>query len=137
MAAGLEEMNRDGSQDCGKKGESEQFRWEEWAWESMVEEDGSAREAFEPRGSRELKWQKDGQDEGGKEEQEEGGNGEFRRQDDDHDEDDEKHVGQGKVVRSQLEEDKQPDGEGSGWSNEVRKSDGQEEIKMREEVRWE
>ena len=39
----------------------------------MVEEDGSALEAFEPRGSRELRRQGDGQDEGGKEEQDEGG----------------------------------------------------------------
>ena len=51
----MAEINRDKSQDCVKKGESEQFRWEEWDWQSMAEEDGSATEAFEPRGSREMK----------------------------------------------------------------------------------
>ena len=74
MVAGQAEIQRDRSRDCVEKGEDEQFRWEEWDWEIMVDEVGSAREAFEPRGSRELRRQEDGQDEGG--------NKVLRRQDD-------------------------------------------------------
>ena len=44
----------------------------------MIEEDGSAREAFEPRGSKGLECQRDGEEEGGKERQEEGGKDETR-----------------------------------------------------------
>ena len=61
--------------------------------------------------------------------------GAFRRQDDDGD--DEKQVGRGKVVRSQCEEDKQQGGEGRGWSNEVRKSDGDETRGDKDERRGE
>ena len=67
MAAGLVEMNRDKTQDWAQEKDSEQFKWEEWDWESVVEEDGSAREAFEPRGSKGLECQRDGEEEDGKE----------------------------------------------------------------------
>ena len=163
MAAGLVEMNRDKTQDWAREKDSEQFKWEEWDSESMVEEDGSAREAFEPRGNKGLECQRDGEEEGNKERQEEGGidgqeeggkerqeeggkerqeeggkegkmkaskrskmkerkvvKGAFRRQDDDGD--DEKHVGRGKVVRQQCEEDKQQ----GGWSTDVWKGDENE-----------
>ena len=131
MAAGVAEMHKDRSQDCVEKGEGEQFRWEEWDWESMADEDGSAREAFEPRGSRERRRQEDGQDEGGNEVlrrqddgQDEGGNKGFRRQDDCHDEDDKKQVErQGKVVRRQFEGDMRQDGDDRGWATDVWKSD--------------
>ena len=60
IAAGLVEMNRDKTQHWAQEKDSEQFKWEEWDWESMVEEDGSAREAFEPRESKEFKCERDG-----------------------------------------------------------------------------
>ena len=130
MAAGLVEMNRDKTQDWAQ-GKDSEFKWEEWDRESVVEEDGSAREAFEPRGSKGLECQRDGEEEGGKERQEEGGKegqdeGEeggkeaFRRQDDDGN--DEKQVGRGKVVRPQCEEDKQQ----GCWSTDVWKGDEDE-----------
>ena len=57
MAAGLVEMSRDKTRDGVQEKDSE-FKWEEWDWESVVEEDGSAREAFGPRESKGLKCQK-------------------------------------------------------------------------------
>ena len=149
MAAGLAEIHRDRSRDCVEKGEDEQFWWEAWDWESMVDEVGSAREAFEPRGSRELRRQEDGQEEGGnkvlrrqedgqeeggnkvlkrqEDGQDEGGNKVLRRQDDEHDEGDKRQTErQGEVVRRQSEDDMQQDGDGRGRGAEVRKSEGDE-----------
>ena len=70
MAADQAEIHRDRCRDCVEKEEDGQFQWEEWDWESMVDEVGSAREAFEPRGSKVLRRQDDGQDEGGKRQEE-------------------------------------------------------------------
>ena len=81
MVAGLVEMNRDKTRDWVQEKDRE-FKWEEWDWESVMEEDGSTREAFEPRGSKGLECQKDGEEksgEGGKDEQEEGGKEETRK----------------------------------------------------------
>ena len=75
MAAGLVEMNRDKTRDWVQEKDRE-FKWEEWDWESVIEEDGSTREAFEPRESKGLECQKDGEEKrgkGGKDEQEKGG----------------------------------------------------------------
>ena len=100
MAADQAEIHRDRSRDCVEKGEDGQFGWEEWDWESMVDEVGAAREAFEPRESREFRRQNDGHDEGG--------NKVLRRQDDEHDEGGKKlSERQGEVVRRQSEDDMQ------------------------------
>ena len=56
MATGLVEMNRGKTRDSVQEKDME-FKWEEWDWES-VEEDGSTREAFEPRASKGLGCQK-------------------------------------------------------------------------------
>ena len=58
MAAGLVEMNREKILDWVYEKDSE-FKWEEWDWESVVEEDGSTREAFDPRVSKGLECQKE------------------------------------------------------------------------------
>ena len=82
MEAGLAEMNRDKTRDLVQEKDRE-FKRREWDWENVIE-DGSTREAFEPRGSEGFVCQKDGErktgkggrDErvkGGKERQEEGG----------------------------------------------------------------
>ena len=65
MEAGLAEMNRDKTRDLVQEKDRE-FKWEEWDWESAIEEDGSTREAFEPRGSKGLECQKDGEEKTGK-----------------------------------------------------------------------
>ena len=52
MEAGLAEMNRDKTRDLVQDKDRE-FNRKEWDWESMIE-DGSTREAFEPRGAKGL-----------------------------------------------------------------------------------
>ena len=64
MATGLVEMNRGKTRDSVQEKDME-FKWEEWDWES-VEEDGSTREALEPRESKGLGCQKDGEEKRGK-----------------------------------------------------------------------
>ena len=145
MAADQAEIHRDRSRDCVEKGEDEQFRWEEWDWEVMVDEVGSAREAFEPRGSREVRRQNDGQDEGGNrvlrrqdDGQDEGGNKVLRRQDDEHDEGGKKQTErQGEVVRRQSEDDMQQDGDDRGRGAGVQKSDGDGTREDKDEKRGE
>ena len=75
MELGLAEMNRDKTHDLVQEKNSE-VKWEEWDWESVMEEDGSTREAFEPRGSRGFDYHNDGEEKtgkGGRDEREEGG----------------------------------------------------------------
>ena len=77
MEAGLAEMNRVKTRDLVQEKDRE-FKWEEWDWESAIEEDGSTREAFEPRGSKGHECQKDGEEKtvkGGKDGDEKTGKG--------------------------------------------------------------
>ena len=90
MEAGLAEMNRHKTRDLVQEKDRE-FKRKEWDWENVIE-DGSTREAFEPRGSEGFVCRKDGErktgkggrdereksgkerhEEGGKERHEEGG----------------------------------------------------------------
>ena len=57
----LAEMNRDKTHDLVQTKDRE-IKGEEWDWESVIEEDGSTREAFEPRGSRGLECHNDGEE---------------------------------------------------------------------------
>ena len=63
------EINKDNTGVWVQKKDTE-FKWEDWDWESVIEENGSTREAFEPRGSEGLEWseglecQKDGEERG-------------------------------------------------------------------------
>ena len=96
----------------------------------MVDEVGSAREAFEPRGSRELRRQDDRQDGGG--------NKVLRRQDDEHDEGGKKQTErQGEVVRRQPEDDMQQDGDDRGRGAGVQKSGGDGTREDKDEKRGE
>ena len=65
IEAGLAEMNRDKTRDLVQEKDRE-FKQEEWDWESAIEEDGSTREAFEPRESKGRECQKDGEEKTGK-----------------------------------------------------------------------
>ena len=65
MEAGLAEMNRDKTHDLVQTKDRE-VKGEEWDWESVIEEDGSTREAFELRGSSRLECHNDGEENTGK-----------------------------------------------------------------------
>ena len=62
--AELAEMNRDKTRDLVQEKDRE-FKRKEWDWENVME-DGSTREAFEPRGSKGIECQKDGERKTGK-----------------------------------------------------------------------
>ena len=72
MAADQEEFHRENDRDCVEKEEDGQFRWEEWDWESRVDEVGSARGAFGPRGREDVRRHDDGQDKGGRRREDKG-----------------------------------------------------------------
>ena len=66
LAADQGEFHRENDRDCVETEEGGQFRWEEWEWESTVDEVGSARGAFELRVREDVRRHDDGQDKGGR-----------------------------------------------------------------------
>ena len=57
----MNETNRDKTHDLVQTKDRE-IKGEEWDWESVIEEDGSTREAFEPRESRGPECHNDGEE---------------------------------------------------------------------------
>ena len=134
MAAGLVEMNRDKTRDWIQEKDRE-FKWEEWDWESVIEGDGSTREAFEPRGSKGLECQIDGEEKtgkGGKDEQEKGGDERVEGSKEGHEDGGkERQKEDGKEVYERREEGKesrrQDDGQDEGGNEMLRRQDDDDE----------